>query len=86
MVIIGALFAKEEKIEQEKIEEIVIDETNKTIVIRALEIFLFIIALDLLGEGFKPIIDTYIIALDTRYLYWVNMCSAVLDNATFSCC
>ena len=82
--IIGALFAKEEKLEGEKNEEIVIEETNKTIVIRALKIFLFIIALDLLGEGFKPIIDTYIIALDTRYLYWINMCSAVLDNATLA--
>ena len=80
--IIGALFANEDK--NEKNEEIVIEETNKTIVIRALKIFLFIIALDLLGEGFKPIIDTYIITLDTRYLYWINMCSAVLDNATLA--
>ena len=32
----------------------------------------------------KPIIDTYVISLDTRYLYWVNMCSAVLDNATLA--
>jgi predicted cation transporter len=73
-----------EEIDIESIQEIVTQETNRTIVIRALKIFLFIIALDLLGEGFKPIIDTYVIALDTRYLYWVNMCSAVLDNATLA--
>ncbi|WP_297424395.1 DUF1646 family protein [Clostridium sp.] len=82
--IIGVLFAKEEKIQEEKGEEVVFKETNKTIVVRALKILLFVIALDLLGEGFKPIIDTYIIALDTRYLYWANMCSAVLDNATLA--
>lgn len=82
--IFGMIFAKEERNEVEKEDEIIIQETNKTIVIRALKIFLFIIALDLLGEGFKPVIDTYIISLDTRYLYWVNMCSAVLDNATLA--
>nr|WP_312291297.1 DUF1646 family protein [Clostridium chromiireducens] len=82
--IFGMIFAKEERIQEEKEEEIIIQETNRTIVIRALKIFLFIIALDLLGEGFKPVIDTYIISLDTRYLYWVNICSAILDNATLA--
>lgn len=89
--IIGAAFAKEDKIEEfneefdeEVIKEVIEEETNKTIFVRALKIFLFLIALELLGAGFKPIIDTYVIALDTRYLYWVNMCSAVLDNATLA--
>lgn len=41
-------------------------------------------ALELLGAGFKPIIDTYIIQLDARVLYWINMISAVLDNATLA--
>ena len=82
--IIGAAYAKEEKTEEKETEEVDIEETNKTIVIRGLKIFFFIIALDLLGEGFKPIIDTYIIGLDTRYLYWINICSAVLDNATLA--
>lgn len=82
--LIGTIFAKKEETEINVEEEIVIEETNKIIVIRALKILLFIIALELLGEGFKPIIDTYIINLDTRYLYWVNMCSAVLDNATLA--
>lgn len=52
--------------------------------IRALKIFLFVIALELLGAGFKPLINTYIIHLDSRILYWINMCSAVLDNATIA--
>lgn len=83
--IIGVCFAKQENTETENIKEVVTtEETNKVILIRAFKILLFMIALELLGEGFKPVIDTYIISLDTRYLYWVNMSSAVLDNATLA--
>ena len=80
--IIDASYAKEEKNEEKENEGVDIEETNKTIAIRGLKIVFFIIALDLLGEGFKPIIDTYIIGLDTRYLYWINISSVILDNAT----
>lgn len=62
----------------------VADETNKEIVIRAGKVFLFVIALILLGKGFKPIIDAYILGVDNRFLYWVNMSSAILDNATLA--
>lgn len=82
--IIGALCVTQGRSGFGPIEEVVIEESNKVILIRALKIFMFIIALELLGEGFKPIVDTYIISLDTRYLYWVNMSSAVLDNATLA--
>ena len=41
-------------------------------------------ALTLLGEGFKPVIDRFVIALDARILYWINMVSAILDNATLT--
>lgn len=81
--IIGMRYAHQEKIVINS-KDVAIEETNKIIFIRALKIFLFIIALELLGEGFKPIIDSYIISLDTRYLYWVNISSAVLDNATLA--
>lgn len=59
-------------------------ETIPGVVLRAGKIFLFVMALELLGAGFKPIIDTYIIHLDARLLYWINMISAVLDNATLA--
>lgn len=59
-------------------------ESLKDVFIRALKIFLFVIALELLGAGFKPLINTYIIHLDSRLLYWINICSAVLDNATLA--
>ncbi|MGH2359206.1 MAG: DUF1646 family protein, partial [bacterium] len=47
-------------------------------------VYLFVIALTLLGEGFKPVIDRFIINLDTRILYWINTVSAILDNATLT--
>ncbi|MGH2348877.1 MAG: DUF1646 family protein [bacterium] len=60
------------------------EETYRGVVVRALKVFLFIMALTLLGEGFKPVIDRFIIALDARALYWINMVSAILDNATLT--
>lgn len=59
-------------------------ETLKDVFIRAIKIFLFIVALEFLGSGFKPLINTYIIHLDSSILYWINMSSAVLDNATMA--
>jgi predicted cation transporter len=41
-------------------------------------------ALVLLGEGFKPIIFTYFTQIPPTVLYWVNMVSAILDNATLA--
>lgn len=82
--IIGAVYGVYEKAEADFSDEIIIEETTNAIFIRALKILMFIVALEMLGEGFKPIIDTYIISLDTRYLYWVNISSAVLDNATLA--
>jgi predicted cation transporter len=54
------------------------------IIERAVRVFVFVMALTLLGEGFKPLIDRYVIGLDARLLYWINMISAVLDNATLT--
>lgn len=82
--IIGAFYGIQEKLESNNTEEIIIEETSKEIFIRALKIILFIIALELLGEGFKILIDTYVINFHTGYLYWFNISSAVLDNATLA--
>ena len=60
------------------------NETYGEVFIRAFKIFIFIFALELLGAGFKILIDTYIINLDSRLLYFINMISAILDNATLA--
>ena len=41
-------------------------------------------ALIFLGAGFKPLIDTYLLKLPSQILFWVNMVSAILDNATLA--
>ncbi|HNX29088.1 MAG TPA: DUF1646 family protein [Syntrophomonadaceae bacterium] len=65
-------------------EEEVEQETWKGIIIRALKVYLFVMALVFLGEGFQPLIDKYVLGLSPQLLYWVNMISAVLDNATLT--
>jgi predicted cation transporter len=54
------------------------------IFVRALKVYLFVMALVFLGEGFQPLIDKYIMALGPNILFWVNMISAILDNATLT--
>ncbi len=65
-------------IEDEPLEE----DTWASIIIRALKVYLFVMALVFLGEGFEPLIEAYILGLNPQLLYWINMVSAVLDNAT----
>ncbi|MDI9394217.1 MAG: DUF1646 family protein, partial [Euryarchaeota archaeon] len=60
------------------------NETVKDVVMRAVKVYLFIMALTFLGEGFKPIIFEYFIHIPPTVLYWVNMVSAILDNATLA--
>lgn len=88
--LIGALYIKYSYKANTNIQEVnkpgieTDSEGLKEVFIRAIKIFLFVIALDLLGSGFKPLINTYVINFDSRLLYWINMCSAVLDNATLA--
>lgn len=60
------------------------EESYSTIIIRTAKILLFVMALELLGTSYKIVIDTYIVMLDERLLYWVNIISAILDNATLA--
>jgi predicted cation transporter len=59
-------------------------ESIKAVIIRALKVFVFVAALVLLGEGLKPIIIWFFTKVHPAILYWVNMVSAMLDNATLT--
>lgn len=59
-------------------------ESYMEIFIRALKIYLFVMGLTLLGAGFEPLINKYILGLNPLILYWINMLSAILDNATLA--
>jgi predicted cation transporter len=60
------------------------EETLSEVFVRAGKVYIFVMALIFLGAGFKPLIDTYVINLPSQILFWVNMVSAVLDNATLA--
>lgn len=59
-------------------------ESYGEIIIRSLKIYLFVMALTFLGAGFQPFIERYLLDLNPLVLYWINMISAVLDNATLA--
>ncbi|MEW5898849.1 MAG: DUF1646 family protein [Bacillota bacterium] len=79
-----AAAAAEETATTQEVEEVIEEESYRGVFVRAAKILVFVMALELLGAGFKPVIDTYVIYFDSRLLYWVNMISAVLDNATLA--
>lgn len=59
-------------------------ENMKDIAVRSVKIYIFIAALVLLGDGFIPVVDRYLIEMPRAALYWLNSVSAVLDNATLA--
>jgi predicted cation transporter len=59
-------------------------ESYKQILVRSVKIYLFVMGLTFLGNGFEPFITSYILDLHPTILYWINMISAVLDNATLA--
>ncbi|GHI00531.1 DUF1646 family protein [Neobacillus kokaensis] len=59
-------------------------ESYKEILIRSAKIYLFVMGLTFLGHGFEPLINEYVLGLHPMILYWINMISAVLDNATLA--
>ena len=63
------------EIEPEKVSEVFI---------RGGKVYLFVMALLLLGAGMKVVIDKYFTQVPAAGLYWANIVSAVLDNATLT--
>ncbi len=59
-------------------------ESYSEIIIRSLKIYLFVMALTFLGAGFEPFIEKYLLGLSPLILYWINILSAILDNATLA--
>ncbi|HIP58286.1 MAG TPA: DUF1646 domain-containing protein [Archaeoglobus profundus] len=66
----------------EKIEVPKYTETLRTVIIRALRVYMFVSALILLGTGLSPLARWYLKYVPAEVLYWINTISAILDNAT----
>ena len=60
------------------------EHTVKSIIVRAAKVYLFVMALVLLGDGLKPLAVQTIAHLSENALYFINMLSAILDNATLA--
>jgi predicted cation transporter len=84
MGVLGVVFLRRQGIPTEGLECKLVRENLRDVVIRAGKVYLFIMALVFLGEGFKPLILEYIVKIPAEGLYWVNTVSAVLDNATLA--
>jgi predicted cation transporter len=82
--ILGVVYLQRQGTSTEGLECKIIRESIRDVVIRAGKVYLFIMALVFLGEGFKPLILEYIIQIPSEGLFWVNIVSAVLDNATLA--
>lgn len=66
---------KEKKLEKE---------SWTAIIIRSVKVYIFVMALSLLGTGFEPLLSPALEGKSPTFLYWTNMISAVLDNATLA--
>lgn len=56
----------------------------REVFIRTLKVYAFVAALFLLGAGMEVIIYKYFTKIPDYILFWVNMISAILDNATLT--
>jgi predicted cation transporter len=81
-----AIFLVQEKLEdtEETLAAEEQEEQLREVFVRAGKVYIFVMALIFLGAGFKPLIDAYLIKLPSQILFWVNMVSAILDNATLA--
>lgn len=60
------------------------DGSLRDVFIRALKVYLFIVGLMFLGAGVQVLIEKYLVHVPAKPLYWINMTSSVLDNATLA--
>ncbi|WP_108670552.1 DUF1646 family protein [Peribacillus acanthi] len=69
-------------------KEVILKETSsesyEDILVRALKIYFFVMGLTFLGGAFEPVINLYFLGLSPSFLYWINIISAILDNATLA--
>lgn len=82
--ITGALLIKPAVVQDADTPEEDYQETYKDIIFRSLKVYIFVMALILLGAGFTPLVEQYLIRMPAGFLYWINIVSAVLDNATLA--
>jgi len=75
---------KKESVFEEHIIKNKADTKNREILYRFIKVYAFVAGLILLGDGLKPLAYKTVGHLGGMELYWINILSAVLDNATLA--
>jgi predicted cation transporter len=83
MGLLSVLFTRK-RAGNECLAEVKESETIRDVVVRAVKVYVFVMALLLLGGGMKIVIDKFLLTVPPTVLFWVNMISAILDNATLT--
>lgn len=82
LAVTGWIFARRTTVKYQEVEGY--SESIKGILIRSMKVYVFIAALILLGEGLRPLFELFLYRLPSWALYWINIISAILDNATLT--
>lgn len=84
-VLASRISLKNDETEQNaQVQSVPSDHSIKNIFMRAAKVYLFVMALVLLGDGLKPLAMQTIAHLSADALYFINTLSAILDNATLA--
>jgi predicted cation transporter len=84
LAIFGAFYIGNKiSIQQEKTAAVAV-EGVKTVIMRAVKVFVFVAALVLLGKGLEPLVTWFLLQVHYLALFWINIISAFLDNATLT--
>ena len=67
-----------------EVKEITDEGGLREVIVRSVKVYVFVAALFLLGDGMNVLIDKYFTHIPSMVLYWVNIVSAILDNATLT--
>jgi len=59
-------------------------ETILGAIVRTVKVYVFVAGLILLGAAFTPLVERFIGSISSLALFWVNITSAVMDNATLA--
>jgi predicted cation transporter len=59
-------------------------ESNSSMLRRTLHIYMFVAALHLISAGLRPLAQSTIVHLDGKVLFFANMVSVIIDNATLA--
>lgn len=59
-------------------------ESLRNVILRAVRVYVFVAALEMLGSSLIPLTVWYFSRMESWMLYWVNTISAVVDNATLT--